>query len=262
MLRSRRRGTRLVTASITGASPGDGSSRGRVSWVTPRAEWHRRQALPYNVRVTPGRRTAPRKWILRIVAALAILVALAAFVWLWWLGVPALYADVADVRPPDRLAAVTTTRTALLAGLVGIGAVGAFWRNARAHRFMAESLRLAEENLRQTTRGQEETLRLTERGHLTDRYGKAIEQLGSHKLDVRLGGIYALEQFANDTDHDRDQATIVEVLSAFVRVHSQPIYQYREHLSLLGSAPRSRKVATDSTSALRRWMGLKSNVIK
>ena len=172
-------------------------------------------------------------------AALAILVALAAFVWLWWLGVPALYADVADVRPPDRLAAVTMTRTALLAGLVGVGAVGAFWRNARAHRFMAESLRLAEENLRQTTRGQEETLRLTERGHLTDRYGKAIEQLGSDKLDVRLGGIYALEQFANDTDHDRDQATVVEVLSAFVRVHSQPVYQYREYLSLLGSAPMS-----------------------
>ncbi len=34
---------------------------------------------------------------------------------------------------------------------------------------------------------QEETLRLTERGHLTDRYGKAVELLGSDKLDVRLG---------------------------------------------------------------------------
>ena len=33
------------------------------------------------------------------------------------------------------------------------------------------------------------TDRVTHQGHLTDRYTKAIEQLGSDKLDVRLGGI-------------------------------------------------------------------------
>ena len=31
---------------------------------------------------------------------------------------------------------------------------------------------------------------------MTDRYAKAIEQLGNEKLDVRLGGIYALDQLA------------------------------------------------------------------
>src|SRR5271155_3394414 len=34
---------------------------------------------------------------------------------------------------------------------------------------------------------------LSREGQVTDRYGKAIEQLGSDKLDVRIGGIYALE---------------------------------------------------------------------
>jgi hypothetical protein len=34
------------------------------------------------------------------------------------------------------------------------------------------------------------TYRLTQQGQITDRYTKAIEQLGSDKLDVRLGGIY------------------------------------------------------------------------
>jgi hypothetical protein len=33
---------------------------------------------------------------------------------------------------------------------------------------------------------------------VTDRYTKAIEQLGSDRLDVRIGGIYALERVARD----------------------------------------------------------------
>ena len=33
---------------------------------------------------------------------------------------------------------------------------------------------------------------------MTDRYTKAVEQLGSKTLDVRIGGIYALERVARD----------------------------------------------------------------
>jgi uncharacterized protein YjbI with pentapeptide repeats len=60
---------------------------------------------------------------------------------------------------------------------------------------------------------------LTEQGQVTDRYTKAIEQLGSDKLDVRVGGIYALERVARDST--RDHPTVTEVLSAFVREHSR-----------------------------------------
>ena len=66
------------------------------------------------------------------------------------------------------------------------------------------------------------TYRLTQQGQITDRYTKAIEQLGSDKLDVRLGGIYALERLAIDSG--RDHPTVVEVLSAFVREHSDPTH--------------------------------------
>ncbi|MEU4836599.1 pentapeptide repeat-containing protein [Streptosporangium sp. NPDC023615] len=62
------------------------------------------------------------------------------------------------------------------------------------------------------------TFRLGEQGHVTDRYTKAIEQLGSDKLDIRLGGIYALERIARDSA--RDHPTVMEVLAAFVREHS------------------------------------------
>jgi hypothetical protein len=59
---------------------------------------------------------------------------------------------------------------------------------------------------------------LSREGQVTDRYTKAIEQLGSDKLDVRIGGIYALERVARDSK--RDHPTVMEVLTAFIREHS------------------------------------------
>ena len=54
---------------------------------------------------------------------------------------------------------------------------------------------------------------------MTDRYTKAVEQLGSDKLDVRIGGIYALERIARDSA--RDHPAVMEVLTAFIREHSR-----------------------------------------
>ena len=59
---------------------------------------------------------------------------------------------------------------------------------------------------------------LSREGQVTDRYTKAIEQLGSDKLDVRIGGIYALERVARDSA--RDHPTVMEVLTAFIREHA------------------------------------------
>jgi uncharacterized protein YjbI with pentapeptide repeats len=64
------------------------------------------------------------------------------------------------------------------------------------------------------------TYRLSREGHLTDRYTKAVEQLGSDKIEVRLGGIYALERLMRDSS--TDQPTIVEVLAAYIRQHAPP----------------------------------------
>ncbi|GAA2794593.1 hypothetical protein GCM10010452_23600 [Crossiella cryophila] len=81
--------------------------------------------------------------------------------------------------------------------LTSLATVAALW-------FTAEALH--------TTRGQ---VGLTEQGQYTDRFGKAVEQLGSDKPAIRMGGLYALERLARDSA--RDHATIVEVLSAYVR---------------------------------------------
>jgi hypothetical protein len=101
-----------------------------------------------------------------------------------------LYGDVSQASDDARLQAVSSFRTAIVAGLAGLAALGSLAMASR-------------------------TYRLTQQGQLTDRYTKAIEQLGSDKPDVRLGGIYALERIAKDSAYDR--ATIAEVLTAFIR---------------------------------------------
>ncbi|WP_449244727.1 hypothetical protein [Desulfobacca acetoxidans] len=61
----------------------------------------------------------------------------------------------------------------------------------------------------------EKQVQISEDGQVTDRFTKAIEQLGSNQMEVRLGGIYALECIAHDSD--KDYWTIMEVLTAYVR---------------------------------------------
>lgn len=56
---------------------------------------------------------------------------------------------------------------------------------------------------------------VSEQGQITERFGKALEQLGSDVIITRLGGIYALERLAIDSP--RDHLTIVDVLSSYVR---------------------------------------------
>lgn len=64
------------------------------------------------------------------------------------------------------------------------------------------------------------SLRSTEQGQITDRYGKAVEQLGSTEAEVQVGGIFGLERISRDSPED--QATVVDVLSAFVQ-HRAPV---------------------------------------
>lgn len=60
-----------------------------------------------------------------------------------------------------------------------------------------------------------QTLVSSQQSQITDRYTKAVEQLGSNEREVRLGAVYALERIAYDSD--RDRPTIIDVLAAFVR---------------------------------------------
>ena len=107
----------------------------------------------------------------------------------------------AGLTAAARLTAENNARTPVVAALAVVGAAaltaGVTWRATKS-----------------TLQGQE----LDRQGQFTDRYTKAIDQLGSDKLDVRTGGVYALERVARDSA--RDHPAVMEVLAAFIRVHS------------------------------------------
>jgi hypothetical protein len=54
---------------------------------------------------------------------------------------------------------------------------------------------------------------------ITDLYTKAVEQLGSDKAAVRLGGLYALERLAQNVSEQRQ--TIVNVICAYLRMSGE-----------------------------------------
>ena len=59
-------------------------------------------------------------------------------------------------------------------------------------------------------------VRAAEEGQITERFTRAIEQLGQEgddKMAIRLGGIYALERIAKDSE--KDHGPIMEVLTAY-----------------------------------------------
>ncbi|WP_254647686.1 pentapeptide repeat-containing protein [Streptomyces sp. GbtcB6] len=59
---------------------------------------------------------------------------------------------------------------------------------------------------------------ITQEGQITDRYNVAVGNLGADSEDVRLGGIYALQRIMQDSP--RDQHTVIDILSAYIRAHA------------------------------------------
>jgi hypothetical protein len=104
-----------------------------------------------------------------------------------------------------RLKLQNDARTTLLQALGGLLVLG----TAAAGAFTA--WRQLQDNRLQQQRNEE----LTREGQVTERFSKAVEHLGSGKLEVTLGGIYALERIARDSPPDR--AAIADVLSAYIR---------------------------------------------
>ncbi len=102
----------------------------------------------------------------------------------------------------ERIEAINAARNTLIQAATGLVIIGGVVFTAQGLWYTAQ------------------TLDVTRQGQITDRYTKAVEQLGSDKLDIRLGGIYALERVA--TDSTRDHQAIYEVLCAFAREHSPP----------------------------------------
>ena len=83
-----------------------------------------------------------------------------------------------------------------------------------------------------TIDSQRENMKATRESQTTERFTSAIDQLGAidergnKRLEVRLGGIYALERIAKDSP--RDHQTIMDVLTAYVRENA-PLQNANSH---------------------------------
>jgi Pentapeptide repeats (8 copies) len=55
------------------------------------------------------------------------------------------------------------------------------------------------------------------RGQIIDRFTKTVDQIGSEKIDVRLGGIYALQQITTNREYARP---IAEIYVAYLKTHA------------------------------------------
>ncbi|MFG2078058.1 pentapeptide repeat-containing protein [Nonomuraea maritima] len=119
--------------------------------------------------------------VLAAIAVLASVVFLPRYLLVWDLGTAG--------PPADRATAVNNIRTTLLQGVGGLVLlIGAYltWRQ----------------------------LQLSRQGQATESFASAIAHLGDPSVDVRLGGIYALERISRSSAADR--RIIGEILSAFV----------------------------------------------
>jgi hypothetical protein len=93
--------------------------------------------------------------------------------------------SAAELKPDQRATAINAARTTLVQGLVGAAALaGIFvaWQQLQTDR---EQSRTDRQQLR-------EQLTLARQGQVAEGFTRAVDQLGSDKLEQRLGGIYGL----------------------------------------------------------------------
>ncbi|OEU42165.1 hypothetical protein BGV40_11035 [Methanosarcina sp. Ant1] len=64
----------------------------------------------------------------------------------------------------------------------------------------------------------QKNLKVAQESQITERFTRAVDQLGNPAMEIRLGGIYALERIANESEND--YWPIMEILTAYVRENS------------------------------------------
>jgi type II secretory pathway pseudopilin PulG len=166
---------------------------------------------------------------LGIFLALALLVSLG-FALRWYLSPQT---DLSISQRQDLVQGLASAGQALAVLLTGAaGLLGLYLTRQNTNKQLRQARESTQQQLQQARESQErteasaqETLRLTEQGQITERFTRAIEQLGAtddrgkKKLEIRLGGIYALERIAWDSP-ERDYSTVMEVLTAYIRANA------------------------------------------
>ena len=129
---------------------------------------------------------------------------------LWWI-LPQLLTNGADLSLAQKL----TAQSAMRDSFARVGeALLIFWGATLVWRYL-QGLGAVIENSAQTLAAAERTTFFAAQAGETQRYASAMALLASPQLEVRLGGVYALERLARESA--RDHGPIMEVLAATMR---------------------------------------------
>jgi hypothetical protein len=105
-------------------------------------------------------------------------------------------------------------------GAIGFAALAGIlvgWQQLQSDRDQARQDRQqAREQLAVT----QDQLRLARQAQDNERFTRAVEQLSSDRLELRLGGIYGLERLAKSASDDSNRLTAFDILSTYVRQHA------------------------------------------
>jgi len=141
------------------------------------------------------------KWTVPAVAVAVLVIAGGVMAALWW------WVDSQEWADPAQKTTALLDVVKVASG-IAVGGGGLFALYLAARRQRTQELELAHTETDAAAR------------RVTDLYATSVEQLGSDKAPVRLGGLYALERLAQDNPSQRQ--TIVNVLCAYLRMPYDP----------------------------------------
>lgn len=105
-----------------------------------------------------------------------------------------------------------------------------------------------------TARAAQEQVRIAEQGQVTERFTRAIDQLGNRdNRDVWLGGLYGLERIAKDSKSDH--WTVVEVLTAYLRENAAWDDDADTDPPMIAGVPMQRDVVRPDVQAVFTVLG-------
>jgi hypothetical protein len=199
--------------------------------MTPRRRHRGPAARPASART-------PRLWPLQLLIPLAVVLALVAAAGAYWFVTVWLFGQPLRPRPadPDQQRAAVEVAKAALGVAAAAGAVAAIVVGYRRTRLdHAQSLR--DDN------------RL-----FTERFGAAAEHLGGDDARIRVAGVYALGQLADDWDEQRQ--TCVDLLCAYLRMPYDPVPQDRAEREVRDTVFRVLKARLTDPGTPHSWCDL------
>ncbi|WP_231592196.1 pentapeptide repeat-containing protein [Methanosarcina sp. Kolksee] len=87
-------------------------------------------------------------------------------------------------------------------------------------------------------------------GQITERFTRAVDQFGSKELEIRLGGIYALERISMESD--KDYWPIMEILTVYVRKNSSAEIVESKRITPLAMDIQANESTTRKVSEVRK----------